>query len=51
MDFSMRADAIADKMFFERWSPRAFDPTHVVGDHTIDKIVDAARWAPSCTCY
>ncbi|RLP08552.1 nitroreductase family protein [Propionibacterium australiense] len=31
----------------ERWSPRGFDPTHVVSAEQIDRMLEAARWAPS----
>lgn len=30
-----------------RWSPRSFDPEHVVGDAELAGLVEAARWAPS----
>jgi nitroreductase len=31
----------------ERWSPRGFDPSHVVGDDQLSALLEAARWAPS----
>lgn len=31
----------------QRWSPRAFDPAHVVDDATLAALLEAARWAPS----
>lgn len=31
----------------ERWSPRGFDPQHVLTDEQIASIVESARWAPS----
>lgn len=31
----------------ERWSPRAYDPTAVIGDGTLRTLLEAARWAPS----
>jgi nitroreductase len=31
----------------ERWSPRAFDAAHEVGDEDLDALLEAARWAPS----
>lgn len=34
-------------MFIERWSPRAFQK-HVVDAATMTRIMDAARWSPSC---
>ena len=33
--------------FVDRWSPRAFEPGEVP-DETLTRIVEAARWAPSC---
>ncbi|GGA66133.1 nitroreductase [Pseudoclavibacter endophyticus] len=30
-----------------RWSPKGFDPTHVLSDEQLTSIVEAARWAPS----
>jgi len=31
----------------ERWSPRAFDAAHDVGDEAVTALLEAARWAPS----
>ena len=31
----------------ERWSPRAFDATHELGDVELAALLEAARWAPS----
>jgi len=31
----------------ERWSPRAFDPAHEIGDEALAALLEAARWAPS----
>lgn len=31
----------------QRWSPRAFDPTHVLTEQQMESILEAARWAPS----
>lgn len=31
----------------ERWSPRAFDATHELGDAQVTALLEAARWAPS----
>ncbi len=44
--FSNRFDAVADKLFVERWSPRSFssDP---VPEKDLKKIIDAGRWSPS----
>lgn len=30
-----------------RWSTRAFDRSHVLGDVEADRLLEAARWAPS----
>jgi nitroreductase len=32
-----------------RWSPRGFDETHTVDDHTLVSLFEAARWAPSAS--
>ena len=34
-------------MFYQRWSPRHFEKTHIP-EQTLTAIFDAARWAPSC---
>src|SRR4051794_33115749 len=31
----------------ERWSPRAYDATHELGDEHLTALLEAARWAPS----
>lgn len=31
----------------ERWSPRAFDPTHTLSGEDLGVLLEAARWAPS----
>lgn len=31
----------------QRYSPSRFDPSTVVDDRTLDRLLDAARWAPS----
>jgi nitroreductase len=31
-----------------RWSPRAIDPNQPLAAETITRILEAARWAPSC---
>lgn len=31
----------------QRWSPRTFDPGHVVADEDVRLLLEAARWAPS----
>jgi len=30
-----------------RWSPTKFDPAHEIGQHEIEVLLQAARWAPS----
>jgi nitroreductase len=32
-----------------RWSPRAFDATHVLSDDDVGALLEAARWAPSAS--
>jgi nitroreductase len=32
-----------------RWSPRAFDATHVLTDDDVGALLEAARWAPSAS--
>ncbi|MBL4673798.1 MAG: nitroreductase family protein [Arenicella sp.] len=36
-----------DPLFIQRWSPRAFQKT-TIDDPTMHRIMDAARWSPSC---
>ncbi len=36
-----------DQLFVQRWSPRNFEQ-YAVPAATLDRILDAARWAPSC---
>jgi nitroreductase len=36
-----------DQLFIQRWSPRAFQKTKI-DDSTMHRIMDAARWSPSC---
>jgi nitroreductase len=31
----------------DRWSPRAYDSSHVLADHDLLSILEAGRWAPS----
>lgn len=31
----------------ERWSPRAYDPSHTLDDASLRRLLEAARWAPS----
>lgn len=30
-----------------RWSPRSFDPDHVLNESELESMLEAARWAPS----
>ncbi|MEJ2531951.1 MAG: nitroreductase family protein [Halioglobus sp.] len=47
-DYDMR-DALpgVDRIFVERWSPRAFQPG-TLDDEIVARLIDAARWSPSC---
>ena len=48
IDFSARnTDTGVDPMFTHRWSPRAFQK-HTIDQATLARIMDAARWSPSC---
>jgi nitroreductase len=40
------ADAPVDRLFLERWSPRAFDSERPTRDQVLP-LFEAARWAPS----
>jgi nitroreductase len=33
----------------ERWSPRAFDPSHTLTGRQVTALLEAARWAPSAS--
>ena len=44
--FTSRINAVADKVFIERWSPRSFVP-NTIPELDLKKIIDAARWSPS----
>ncbi len=33
----------------ERWSTRAFDPTHVLSPEVAERLLEAARWSPSAS--
>lgn len=37
-----------DKIFIERWSPRSFDSSFDLSNKDIEKLIEAARWSPSC---
>ncbi len=41
------AEAQVDRLFLDRWSPRAFDPAPIP-EETLASLFEAARWAPSC---
>ena len=47
-DFSRRdpAEGVAD-LLYRRWSPRSFEK-QAIADADVVKIIDAARWSPSC---
>lgn len=48
VDYRRReADAEADALFYERWSPRSFSGRELP-EETLRVIFDAARWSPSC---
>lgn len=42
-----KPDASVNKMFIERWSPRAFSDKPVEQEK-LDILFEASRWAPSC---
>jgi nitroreductase len=46
---SRRAETAAPihELLADRWSPRSFDPEHVVSDEDVAALLEAARWAPS----
>jgi len=39
--------APVDRLFLDRWSPRAFDPPPLPAG-TVETLIEAVRWAPSC---
>lgn len=43
-------DTGLDRLFLDRWSPRAFDG-QAIPQADLDTILDAARWAPSASNY
>lgn len=48
LDFTNRENETGvDPLFIERWSPRAHQP-HTISQDVLSRIMDAARWAPSC---
>lgn len=44
----MNVQAPIERLFAERWSPRAFDPARAVSRDALAACLEAARWAPSC---
>jgi nitroreductase len=49
VDFSSRTpSSLADNLFVQRWSPRSFE-YYEIQDSQLKKIIDAARWSPSCS--
>src|ERR1700742_4440811 len=40
-------DAALHPLLAHRWSPRGFDPAHVLSDADLHALLEAARWAPS----
>ena len=48
MENNRKAEAAVDRLFLDRWSPRAFDPTPL-SEGTVKSLFEAARWAPSCS--
>ncbi len=40
-------EAAIDKLFINRWSPRALDPSPIPQE-TLRTLFEAARWSPSC---
>jgi nitroreductase len=47
MDNPRVPSAPVDRLFLDRWSPRAFDPAALPAG-TIETLIEAVRWAPSC---
>ena len=47
VDYAARTnDAVADALFYQRWSPRSFSGRELP-EETLRVIFDAARWSPS----
>lgn len=44
----MNVQAPVERLFAERWSPRAFDSAQPVDAAALASCLEAARWAPSC---
>ncbi|MBI3795215.1 MAG: nitroreductase family protein [Nitrospinae bacterium] len=47
MENKRKAEAQVDRLFLDRWSPRAFDPTPLP-EETVKSLFEAAKWSPSC---
>ena len=48
LNFDARStDSGVNTLFTQRWSPRAFQ-AHQIDSPTMQRIMDAARWSPSC---
>lgn len=46
-DRTAETAAAVHPLLAQRWSPRGFDPNHVLDDDTLRSLLEAARWAPS----
>jgi nitroreductase len=44
---SSEAEPELHPLLRNRWSPRTWDPRHVVSEAQVDALLEAARWAPS----
>ena len=42
------AGPVIEPLLAERWSPRAFDAGRAVERGALERMLEAARWAPSC---
>ncbi|MET0239252.1 MAG: nitroreductase family protein [Sphingobium sp.] len=50
MTTNRTTDAATDRLFIDRWSPRAYDGSSIPAAD-VDTILDAGRWAPSAYNY
>jgi nitroreductase len=48
MENKRKPEANIERLFLDRWSPRAFDPTPL-SDDDVKSLFEAAKWAPSCS--
>ncbi|MBI3581654.1 MAG: nitroreductase family protein [Nitrospinae bacterium] len=48
MENNRKAEAGVDRLFLDRWSPRAFDPAPLPNE-VVRTLFEAAKWAPSCS--